>query len=139
MKLITNDAQVRAAKTVKASEDYKCGDSLYCRVFKSGKKTFRRIQKVGTSTAQITIGTFPDVSLAQAKNYNDYIREMAKRGHSPEQIKKALVKSMFPSPLLGRPSIRATLLQPTITGLWFHRSCSKSEGKPLIRLLVTRF
>ena len=89
MKLITNDAQVRAAKTVKASEDYKCGDSLYCRVFKSGKKTFRRIQKVGASTAQITIGTFPDVSLAQAKTYNDYIREMAKKGHSPEQIKKA--------------------------------------------------
>ena len=31
--LMTNDAPVRAAKTVKASEDYKCGDSLYCRVF----------------------------------------------------------------------------------------------------------
>ena len=96
MKLITNDAQVRAAKTVKASEDYKCGDSLYCRVFKSGKKTFRRIQKVGASTAQITIGTFPDVSLAQAKNYNDYIREMAKKGHSPEQIKKALNSTKTP-------------------------------------------
>ncbi|MDB4852207.1 integrase arm-type DNA-binding domain-containing protein [Alphaproteobacteria bacterium] len=90
MKSITTDAQIRAARTSKSSEDYKCGDSLYCRVFRSGKKTFRRIQKIGSSTVQITIGAYPDLSLSQAKNYNSYIKELAKKGHSQSQIKNAL-------------------------------------------------
>ncbi len=80
---------------------------------KVARKTFRRIQKVGVSTAQITIGnTFSDVSLAQAKTYNDYIREMAKKGHSPEQIKKALSITKTPVDFHARLSAPSALSSP---------------------------
>jgi hypothetical protein len=96
VKDIDTDKQLRTVKTSQSMEDFKCGAGLYIRVFKSGKKTFRRAQKFGTGTAQVTIGPYPDVSLAHARTYNEYIREVAKQGHSKEQIKNALKNTTAP-------------------------------------------
>jgi integrase len=140
MKDIRTDTQLRTAKTSKNMEDFKCGAGLYIRVFKSGKKTFRRTQKFGTGTAQVTIGSYPEVSLAQARTYNDYIKEVAKQGHSKEQIKHALKITKSPVEFHAKlssptaPSINkiasSKMTFEELSHHWFDNKIQNKKWKP---------
>lgn len=84
-----SDAQIRNAKA--KEKDYKLfdGDGLVLLIKKSGKKVFIVRFKLDGKESQKTLGQYPEVSLATAREQRAEIQNLLKSGVSPNtQVKK---------------------------------------------------
>tara|TARA_R110002073_G_scaffold336570_1_gene535630 strand:+ start:210 stop:1430 length:1221 start_codon:yes stop_codon:yes gene_type:complete len=83
------DSQVKQAKP--QDKPYKLADGgrLYLWVSTSGAKSWRMdyVRPIGKKRATITLGLYPDVSLAQAREQRKQIRTMLADGIDPQQQK----------------------------------------------------
>lgn len=83
------DSQVKQAKP--QDKPYKLADGgrLYLYVSKLGAKSWRMdyVRPIGKKRATITLGLYPDVSLAQAREQRKQIRTMLADGIDPQQQK----------------------------------------------------
>jgi integrase len=83
------DSQVKQAKP--QDKPYKLADGgrLYLYVSKLGAKSWRMdyVRPIGKKRATITLGLYPDVSLAQAREQRKQIRTMLADGVDPQQQK----------------------------------------------------
>lgn len=83
------DSQVKQAKP--QDKPYKLADGgrLYLYVSKLGTKSWRMdyVRPIGKKRATITLGLYPDVSLAQAREQRKHIRIMLAEGVDPQQQK----------------------------------------------------
>lgn len=83
------DSQVKQAKAKDKAYKLADGGRLYLYVSKSGAKSWRMdyVRPIGKKRATITLGLYPDVSLAQAREQRKDIRAMLAEGIDPQQQK----------------------------------------------------
>lgn len=72
----------------KARERYSDSGGLYLEVLPAGGKYWRWKYRFATKEKRLFLGTYPDVSLAQARLDRDKARATLKDGHDPAQLKK---------------------------------------------------
>jgi integrase len=83
------DTRARAAKP--ADKDYKLADEkgLFLLVKPTGTKSWRMKYRVGGKEKLYTIGTYPEISLAQAREQRDAARALIASGGDPSAQKQA--------------------------------------------------
>lgn len=83
-----NDIKVKSAKA--QDKDYKIADerSLYLFVKKSGSKLWRFAYRFEGKQKTLSLGQYPDVTLAKAREIRDKARKQLAEGHDPGFIKK---------------------------------------------------
>lgn len=72
----------------KARERYSDSGGLYLEVLPAGGKYWRWKYRFATKEKRLFLGTYPEVSLAQARLDRDKARATLKEGHDPAQLKK---------------------------------------------------
>lgn len=83
-----NDTQVKAAKPTE--KDYKLGDSggLYLLVTKAGGKLWRFKFRVDGKEKKLSFGSYPEISLAQARARREEARKLHANGIDPSLLLK---------------------------------------------------
>lgn len=83
------DSQVKQAKTADKAYKLSDGGGLYLYVTKLGAKSWRMnyVRPVTKKHATITLGLYPDVTLAQARDQRKGIRALLAEGIDPQQQK----------------------------------------------------
>ncbi|WP_199770448.1 integrase arm-type DNA-binding domain-containing protein [Aeromonas sp. ASNIH1] len=85
---LLSDAKIRTAKP--AANRYKLGDGggLFLSVEKTGSKLWRWKFRLDGKENLFAIGSYPEVSLAEARAARDAARELVKQGINPSQHRK---------------------------------------------------
>jgi integrase len=83
------DIQVKTAKP--KDKDYRLadGDGLYLQVTRNGGKWWRFRYLIGGKEKMLSFGTYPDISLAEARNRRHEARNLVANGIDPSAEKKA--------------------------------------------------
>ncbi|HHL2712588.1 TPA: tyrosine-type recombinase/integrase, partial [Yersinia enterocolitica] len=82
------DTKVRNAKPQEKAYQLQDGNGLYLDVRPSGVKTWRyRYWVTPTKDGRYTIGSYPAVSLAEARRVREWAREQVKNGIAPKEAK----------------------------------------------------
>jgi integrase len=85
------DTKIRSLKPRAARYRVSDTDGLLLEVMTSGNKVWRyRYQLYGVRQPALTIGTYPEVSLAEARQQRDEWARLVARGESPKQAVRAL-------------------------------------------------
>lgn len=84
-----NDKQIKAAKV--AEKDFKLADEkgLFLLVTKSGSKLFRMKYRFLGKEKKLSFGSYPDVSLRQARDRRDEAKKFLLDGIDPAAKKRA--------------------------------------------------
>jgi integrase len=85
------DRQIRALKAAEKPFKVTDGGGLVLRVMPSGGKLWQYRYQLGGKEKTLSIGQYPDVSLAEARGARDQARELVRKGRDPN-IEKRLQK-----------------------------------------------
>ncbi|MDZ7760823.1 MAG: tyrosine-type recombinase/integrase [Desulfovermiculus sp.] len=80
--------QIEALRPESKRYEVPDGDGLILRVSPSGKKSFCFVYRIGNKVKRLTIGVFPEMSLAQARQEASKARSSKARGEDPVEAKK---------------------------------------------------
>ncbi|MDA8161143.1 MAG: integrase arm-type DNA-binding domain-containing protein [Desulfobacteraceae bacterium] len=82
------DAKIKAAKPKNAEYKIFDGGGLYVLVTPSGGKLWRLKYRAGGKEKKLAIGSYPEVSLAEARHKRDQARTYLASGTDPAEVKK---------------------------------------------------
>ncbi|AFI91629.1 Phage integrase family site-specific recombinase [Pectobacterium parmentieri] len=107
------DRKVRSAKPL--AKSYKLTDSqgLYLTVSTSGAKLWYFRYRLGGKESRLAFGTYPQTTLAEAREKRDAARKLLASGISPSQLRKA-----------NNPAVDESRTFQSVTMAW-HSSCLK--------------
>jgi integrase len=84
------DIKARTAKTKEKSYKITDGDGLFLLVHPTGGKWWRFKYRFGGKEKLLALGTYPEVSLANARERRDAARKQVAAGIDPSEVRKAL-------------------------------------------------
>lgn len=84
------DVAIRKAKAGQKPTRLFDGGGLYLEVATSGGKWWRFKYRFDEKEKRLSLGTYPDVSLKDARNRHDEVRKLLKNGVDPSQQRKAI-------------------------------------------------
>lgn len=85
-----SDIQVKNAKSAKADYKLSDGNGLYLLVTTTGGKLWRFKYRFNGKEKLMALGTYPEVTLAEARNRRDQARQLIANGVDPGELKKRL-------------------------------------------------
>lgn len=113
MKRILTDAKLRSFKPQSRAYKATDGGGLYVYVTKAGTKSFRYDAKLNNKRFTITFGTYPELSLAEARVLHDKARANLTKGVDPrEEIKQSIFEST-PFSFYAKEMMSTQDLRPT--------------------------
>ena len=121
--------QIEAARPGVGPERISDGNGLYLRVYKSGRKAFQARLEENSKTRWVTLGTFPDMALKEARSAAALARagEVPGQHNSDEAPDSSPTQSASADPGIGSrdmPTLRA------FARVWFDRKkLGLSNGK----------
>ena len=83
-----SDTAIRAAKPKEKTYLMTDGEGMYLEITPAGGKWWRFKYRFDGKEKLLSLGTYPDVSLAQARERRDQAREQVARGIDPGQARK---------------------------------------------------
>jgi hypothetical protein len=83
-----SDAALRSLKPAEKSYKYAVGDGLYLDVSPRGSKLWRWKYRLGGKENRYAIGSYPDISMKEAREQADAARKLVKQGQHPAQQRK---------------------------------------------------
>ncbi len=126
--MVLTDTKIKRAKP--AEKDYKLSDGkgLYLLVKANGSKYWRMKYRLDGKEKLLSIGVYPDISLANARKHREIAREQVAQGIDPSQHKQATKAA--------RKDASANSFE-VIAREWLDKRGNKSESadKRLVRLL----
>jgi len=82
-KLRISDAALRALKPKGKTYKYSVGDGLYLEVTPTGSKPWRWKYRLNGKENRLAIGSYPEISLSQARDEAKLARKLVKQGWAP--------------------------------------------------------
>lgn len=95
------DLRIRALKPLEKRYRVSDGESLYLQVQPTGMKAWRFHYRFGGTFKSLSIGTYPEISLAEARQLRDSARQVLGSGLDPSTVKreeKVASKIVAPEP-----------------------------------------
>lgn len=86
------DADIRRIKSADKPQKIKDSNGLFLLVSPSGSKLWRYRFEVGGKESMCSLGAYPDVSLAAARQARDEMRKIVKQGVSPAHHKRETIR-----------------------------------------------
>ncbi len=88
--LIPSDGTIKAVKPGDQRKRLNDGEGLFLQLFvKGGAHGWRFAYSLLGKRNNVSLGTYPDVSLAQARKSADEARKLVSEGHDPSESRKA--------------------------------------------------
>lgn len=112
--LKANHKKLRTKKLIKTDRD-----GLNARVSPKGKITFMMRYYYNNARKDFDIGTYPLMSLKEAREENQRLRKKLERGHDPKVVRQ-----------LEKQSIIAAKSLIALFDLWYEAYCVKNKKKP---------
>lgn len=129
-----NDSKIRSVKSLQKS--YKLTDSqgLYLLVTTSGSRLWYFRYRFEGKENRLAFGTYPQVTLAEAREKRDATRKLLSGGISPSQIRKSLFAGLMNPVHLNSQKVMLIKSSPACTGMSFLISVRwiSTELKPAI-------
>lgn len=88
MKYLLNDTLIRNTKPTDKTQKLSDGEGLYLYVEPNGSKRWRLRYKFENKDQTLSLGLYPAISLKEARNKRDELKELIKQGINPSEHRK---------------------------------------------------
>lgn len=85
-------AQINAARAAEKAYTLTDGGGLYLEVLPGDSRVWRYSYRISGERRKVTIGQYPQISIASARTEHERMRSLVARGVDPSEEKKAAVR-----------------------------------------------